>query len=392
MKKTIFQILSLFLAVLVLSIFLSGCRKETIAGLPMPQSVEGLNVGDVTYYVGPYPGAQGGGQMLCCIPKAERMPVPVCSKSGCQHNGSDCGAYYLNYSPEELCSLSSSVGFFGDRLFTVSLLPERKIAVYSVDPATAERRLELTLNPQEVYDDPLSNLAVYSLFHENELILLYTRSSENTNGPIHRMVCVNLTTMREQELFRSHFDEAIGTQYMTVLGNPLIVGNMLYLFEDGPGSLPDSDNHRTEHRFSQLDLATGEVNQLLRDNDLYTWRIEGETVFFSDQHEKQFKELDLATSELRVIPSDGEIIGSAFILDDLIVCVSLDFNFETQETTACFDFYSRDYAHIDRLEYPDELVLFLATEEALYFRGGEEVYYLERNDVGSNHLKPQVLG
>lgn len=357
----------------------------------MPQSVEGLNVGNDTYYIGPYPGAQGGGQTLCCISKGERRPVPVCGKSGCRHNSSDCGAYYLNYSPDELCSLSSSVGYFQDRLYMVSLLPERKIAVYSVDSATAERRLELTIDPQEVYDTPLSALSVKCLFHENRLLLLYAQGGEQIQGAIHRMIAVDLTTMKQQELFRAHFDECIGTQYMMVLGDPLIVGNTIYLFEDGKGELPDSDKNRSEHRFSQLDLTTGEVRQLLRGNDLYTWRVEGETVFFSDQNEKQFKELDLTTGELRAIPSEGEIVGEAFILNGLIVCVSLDLNFETQETIACFDFYSRDYAHIDRLEYPGELVLFLATEEALYFRSGEDVYYLDRGDIGSNHLKPQVL-
>ncbi len=122
---------------------------------------------------------------------------------------------------------------------------------------------------------------------------------------------------------------------MTVLGDPLVVGNTLYLFEDGKGDLPDSGKTRAEHRFSQLDLTKGAVTQLLRDNELYTWRIEGETVFFFDQNERQFKELDLTAGEL---------------------------------------------------------VLFLATEEALYFRSGEEVYYLERSDVGSSHLKPQLLG
>ncbi len=159
-----------FAAVLVFGMLLSSCGKQTIEALPMPQSVEGLRVGDNTYYIGLYPGVQGVESMLCCIPKGERMPIPVCGKSGCRHNDADCCAYCLSYSPEESCALSPSVGYFRDRLYTVSLLPERKIGVYSTDLQAAERRLELTIDPQE----PLSALNVNALFHENRLLLLYT--------------------------------------------------------------------------------------------------------------------------------------------------------------------------------------------------------------------------
>ena len=330
--------------------------------------------------------------MLCRIPQGERRPIPVCGKSDCHHDDSSCDAFYQIFLSEEFSSIRSSVGFFQNRLYTLSLLPERKIAVYSVDPETAERRLELTLDPQEVYDTEIPGIYVSGAFHENSLILLYSKSGMITSsGPLHRMIVVDLATRKQKELFRSHFDEYIGTQYMTVLSGPMAVGNTLYLLEEGPGSMPDSDEKRPERRFSQMNITTGEVTQLLRDNDLYTWRIEGNKVFFSDQHEKQFKEFDLTTGTLTIIPSDEEIAGESFYLDDLIISITIEYDFDTQTSNTCYDFYSRDYAHIDKLKYSDELVLFLSTDEALYFRNDEGLFYLDRSEIGSNNLKLQLL-
>lgn len=358
----------------------------------MPQGVEGLMIGGDTYYIGPCPERTDDIMLLCRIPQGECRPIPVCGKSGCQHDDCSCDGFCRTFVSEEFSSLKPSVGFFQNRLYMLSLLPERKIAVYSVDPETAERRLELTLDPQEVYETEMSGIYVTGAFHENYLILLYYQDHGNIgNGPLHRMIVVDLATRKQNELFRSHFDEHIGTHYMTVLGGPIAVGNMLYLLEDGPGSMPDSDENIPERRFSQMNITNGEVTQLLRNNDLYTWKIEGDIVFFSDQHEKRFKEFNLTTRTLTVFPSDEEITGESFYLDDMIIRIAGEFDLNTQTSNTYFVFYSRDYAFIDELEYCGELVLFLSTDEALYFQNDVGIFYLDRSEIGSNNLKLQLL-
>lgn len=383
-----FAMLLLFL--LLCGLLLSNCGGTPVDGLPSPQGIESLQVGKDTYCLSEYPGLESG-VMLCRIPQGERMPIPVCGKSGCRHRDGSCDGVSLRYLPEECASLSSNVGLFRDRLYFLSLLPEQKLAVISMNPETAERRVELTLEPLSLYHADTPGFNVSGLFHENNLILLYSKDSGEFGEAIHRMVVVNLATGKQKELLRSHFEEQLAGQYMMVLGDPMALGNRLYLFEYGKGSLPDSNPYRPEHRFSQVDLKTGKITQLFRDNFIQTWRIEGEKVFFSDQTENRFKEFDLAAGQWTVMPME-EITGESFYLDDRIVRNSVEFDFDTQESTVSVDFYSRDYAHLDALEYTGELVFLRSTPEALYFRSDKTFLYLDRSEIGSGDLQLKPLG
>lgn len=363
------------------AVFFSGCRKQEapIAGLPMPQGLELLKI-DQEYYFQTdvvVDGLATGDSHLYHLPAGDQMPALMCSTPGCTHDTPSCSAYMVGS--------RSNIGYFQDRLYMLSRqgdATDGTVALLSIDPVTWERKQERTLDPFAAYFAKPEGVHVRGLFSENRLVLLYS-TEEPVEGGNCRLQVLDLATGKIQNMFQEHFDTQINGEFTRFEGNQSVVGKYLYTEEDGLGSLPESSKFVAEGMFTQFDLETGETRQLLRGEVVTAWKVEGNTLFYSDQKTGQFRELDLTTGEIRHIPMDKNIYGRCFYeADRIIEWDILEDPIEQMiepgyqpSMRVNVSFYTRDYQHIRTLWFSDGTHPAFTTEEGIWFQDYHERQY-----------------
>lgn len=348
--------------------------------------------------------------MLYFIPKGEKAPVPACRKPGCDHTGTDCGAYYCFLVKDEQTGQTSysasGLHYFRDRMYLFAVEEDNSFSLYSVDPVSFERRLEKNY-PLPVPDQPWTDHLITGDFLGDTMLLYHSLASGfdclYSSGEL-----VDISTLETVGEYAPVKQEDVAT----VQRPWMRVGDVG--FARAARIVKDEKGYEQwEYWLAEINLNTQQVRmviptQLVVGTEESRYTVSGagftatqDTIYYLLETE-DFHEYDRKTGQDVSYPCPRKDVDQAQYADDLILVVCCPGLLDYYDSPENYDFFelrkdeelvlfSRDYRLLDTVKLPREdrydKGVCAVTAEYIYCHVDSEIYALDRAQIGSGKLE-----